>query len=63
MKKPDANAAANQPVKEVTTDVLVIGAGNGGITAAVKAAVMGMKVVLIEKRPAARMSEISCLMG
>ena len=53
MKKPDANAAANQPVKEVTTDVLVIGAGNGGITAAVKAAESGKKVILIEKRPAA----------
>ena len=53
MKKPDANAAANQPVKEVTTDILVIGAGNGGITAAVKAAESGKKVILIEKRPAA----------
>ena len=53
MKKPDAKAAADQPVKEVNADILVIGAGNGGITAAVKAAVMGKKVVLIEKRPAA----------
>ena len=63
MKKPDAKVAADQPVKEVNADILVIGAGNGGITAAVKVAVMGKKVVLIEKRPAARMSEISCLMG
>lgn len=53
MKKPDANAAANAPVKNVTTDILVIGAGNGGISAAVKAAASGKKVVLIEKRPAA----------
>ena len=53
MKKPDVNAAANEPVKNVDTDILVIGAGNGGITAAVKAAMSGLNVVLIEKRPAA----------
>ena len=53
MKKPDASSAANAPVEKVAADILVIGAGNGGITAAVKAAMAGQKVVLIEKRPAA----------
>lgn len=53
MKKPDVNTAANQPVKEVKTDILVIGAGNSGISAAVKAVMSGDKVILIEKRPSA----------
>ena len=43
---------AGNPVKEVDSDILVIGAGNGGITAAVKAALAGKKVVLMEKRAA-----------
>lgn len=38
--------------KNVSADILVIGAGNGGITAAVKAAMAGKKVVLMEKRAA-----------
>ncbi len=53
MKKPNALSAAKDPVEKVRSDILVIGAGNGGITAAVKAAIAGKKVVLIEKRPAA----------
>lgn len=52
MKKPDANTLASAPVKDVKADILVIGAGNGGITAAVKAQMSGKKVILIEKRPA-----------
>ena len=51
-KKVDAQAAANAPVKTVDTQILVIGAGNGGITAAVKAAMAGQKALLIEKRAA-----------
>ena len=53
MKKVDDKSAASLPVKDVTSDILVIGAGNSGITAAVKAAESGAKVILIEKRPAA----------
>lgn len=43
---------AGAAVKNVDADILVIGAGNGGITAAVKAALAGKKVVLMEKRAA-----------
>lgn len=43
---------ADNPEKVVDAEILVIGAGNGGITAAVKAALAGKKVVLIEKRAA-----------
>ncbi|WP_297609160.1 FAD-binding protein [uncultured Sutterella sp.] len=43
---------AGSPVKEVDSEILVIGAGNGGITAAVKAALAGKKVILMEKRAA-----------
>lgn len=38
--------------KEVSADILVIGAGNGGFTAAVKSALAGKKVILMEKRAA-----------
>lgn len=53
LKKVDGKSAAALPVKDVSSDILVIGAGNSGITAAVKAAESGAKVILIEKRPAA----------
>ena len=53
LKKVDDKSAAALPVKDVSSDILVIGAGNSGITAAVKAAESGAKVILIEKRPAA----------
>lgn len=43
---------AKAAVKDVDSDILVIGAGNGGITAAVKAVLAGKKVVLMEKRAA-----------
>lgn len=43
---------ATAAAKNVEADILVIGAGNGGITAAVKAAMAGKKVVLVEKRAA-----------
>lgn len=53
LKKVDDKSAAALPVKDVSSDILVIGAGNSGITAAVKAAESDAKVILIEKRPAA----------
>lgn len=53
LKKVDDKSAAALPVKDASSDILVIGAGNSGITAAVKAAESGAKVILIEKRPAA----------
>ena len=37
--------------KEIKTDILVIGGGASGITAAVRAATLGEKVILIEKMP------------
>lgn len=51
-KPVEHKSLAGAAVKNVDTDILVIGAGNGGITAAVKAAMAGKKVVLIEKRSA-----------
>lgn len=39
----------NRPSFDVETEVLVIGAGPGGYTAAFRAADLGMKVVLVEK--------------
>ncbi len=36
---------------EITSDVLVVGAGIAGITAAVEAAETGAKVILVEKKP------------
>jgi dihydrolipoamide dehydrogenase len=38
---------------ETTTDLLVIGAGPGGYVAAIRAAQLGMKVTLVDKRPVA----------
>lgn len=43
---------AGAKAQNVDSDILVIGAGNGGITAAVKAALAGKKVILMEKRAA-----------
>jgi quinone-modifying oxidoreductase subunit QmoA len=37
--------------KEITSDILIVGAGIAGITAAVEAAETGMSVILIEKKP------------
>ena len=44
-------AAAPKGVEKVTTDVLVVGGGAGGLAAAVRAATQGAHVILIEKRP------------
>ena len=58
---PAAPASANAPVAEatpaalpaadITCDVLVLGAGPGGYTAAFRAADLGKSVVLVEKNP------------
>ena len=47
MSKNKLTASAN----EITCDVLVLGAGPGGYTAAFRAADLGKKVVLVEKYP------------
>lgn len=49
--KPAAKAPTPQGVEKVSTDVIVIGGGAGGMAAAVRAAQQGAKVILIEKRP------------
>lgn len=51
-KPVEHQSLSDSAVKKVDADILVIGAGNGGITAAVKAALAGKKVVLMEKRAA-----------
>jgi dihydrolipoamide dehydrogenase len=44
-----AMAPANQPAGDFDCDVLVLGAGPGGYSAAFRAADLGMKVVLVER--------------
>ena len=51
-KKVPHKSLAGSPAKEVDTDILVIGGGNAGITAAVRGVLQGKKVILIEKRAA-----------
>ena len=51
---PPAPAAAPQPAPapaDFETDLLVLGAGPGGYTAAFRAADLGQKVVLVDRRP------------
>ncbi|TWH52084.1 FAD-dependent oxidoreductase [Sporomusa sp. KB1] len=43
--------AVNEPVQEVTADICVVGAGMAGISAALEAARLGRKVVLIDGLP------------
>ncbi len=44
-------AFANAAEYKLNTDVLVIGAGSAGLTAAVQSAEKGKKVILLEKNP------------
>jgi len=46
-----APTAAELPAADMTCDVLVLGAGPGGYTAAFRAADLGKNVVLVEKNP------------
>ncbi|MDD7442984.1 MAG: FAD-dependent oxidoreductase [Sutterellaceae bacterium] len=50
MKAPGKKAASKK-AQNIKTEVLVIGGGASGITAAVRAATQGKKVILIEKMP------------
>jgi dihydrolipoamide dehydrogenase len=47
----EANVAAGEPAADLTTTVLVIGAGPGGYTAAFRAADLGLDVVLVDRWP------------
>nr|VFJ50733.1 MAG: dihydrolipoamide dehydrogenase [Candidatus Kentron sp. DK] len=49
---PAASLSASLPAADIQTDVLVLGAGPGGYTAAFRAADLGKKVVLVERYPA-----------
>ncbi len=49
--KPQPAAAAPGPKADIECDVVVIGAGPGGYTAAFRAADLGQKVALVEKDP------------
>ena len=48
---PDSAPATPEPVSELNADVVVLGAGPGGYTAAFRAADLGKQVVLIERYP------------
>lgn len=59
VKEPESTATDNSPVKKLTpeqqgdmhAEVLVLGAGPGGYTAAFRAADLGKKVILVERFP------------
>ncbi|HEU0225676.1 MAG TPA: dihydrolipoyl dehydrogenase [Steroidobacteraceae bacterium] len=48
---PAAVVAAGEPAADLTTQLLVIGAGPGGYTAAFRAADLGMRVLLVDRWP------------
>ena len=50
-EQPAAKAASTKSETEIQADVVVLGAGPGGYTAAFRAADLGKKVVLIERYP------------
>ena len=50
-EQPAAESAVTIPEAEIQADVVVLGAGPGGYTAAFRAADLGKKVVLIERYP------------
>ena len=50
-EQPVAESAVTIPEAEIQADVVVLGAGPGGYTAAFRAADLGKKVVLIERYP------------
>lgn len=51
-KRPKNNPAAKVESKELTTDVVVVGAGGAGLTAAARLLQAGKKVTILEKFPA-----------
>jgi dihydrolipoamide dehydrogenase len=48
---PAPAVAAGEPAADLTTQLLVIGAGPGGYTAAFRAADLGMRVLLVDRWP------------
>lgn len=52
-KKKETKVEENKETVELTTDVVVVGAGGAGLTAALSSAQGGMKVILLEKMPMA----------
>ncbi len=48
---PEASIAADEPAADMTTQLLVIGAGPGGYTAAFRAADLGLSVILVDRWP------------
>jgi dihydrolipoamide dehydrogenase len=48
---PDPSIAAGEPAADLTTPLLVIGAGPGGYTAAFRAADLGLGVILVDRWP------------
>ena len=48
---PDPRIAAGEPAADLTTPLLVIGAGPGGYTAAFRAADLGLGVILVDRWP------------
>jgi len=48
---PGAMVTAGEPAADLTTQLLVIGAGPGGYTAAFRAADLGMRVLLVDRWP------------
>ncbi|MEW8015402.1 MAG: dihydrolipoyl dehydrogenase [Candidatus Sedimenticola endophacoides] len=50
--KPESSAAAGSGITDMQAEVVVLGAGPGGYTAAFRAADLGKRVVLIEKHAA-----------
>ncbi len=47
----DASVSAGEPAADLTTQLLVIGAGPGGYTAAFRAADLGLGVILVDRWP------------
>ncbi|MFV0559266.1 MAG: flavocytochrome c [Enterococcus sp.] len=51
-KRPKAPSTENTEAREYTTDVVVVGAGGAGLTAAAKVLQEGKRVIIVEKFPA-----------
>lgn len=51
-KRPKQTAAAKPAIKDLDTDVVVVGAGGAGLTAAAKILQSGKRVLVLEKFPA-----------
>src|SRR6476660_1149629 len=55
--------ATTRPVKTIKTDICVLGAGISGVTAALEAARLGRKVVLVDGAPALGGQAIGSIIG